>query len=118
MDAVPRQSEKEVTDLHQRVSGGMKSSGAAEKIRTSRTGKRFTTKKSIAAKLKILESAFPFNSHGMSDRDCMKLIGCSKNTYYNYKSELKEQYNSGLTVDEIRHTLKQDSGAKQSKKDG
>ena len=83
----------------------MRSSGAAEKIRKSRTGKKFITEKSITAKLKILESAFPFNEHGMSDRDCMKLIGCSKNTYYNYKSELKEQYNNGLTVDEIRKNL-------------
>lgn len=99
------QADKEVSDLHQRTSEGMRSSGAAEKIRKSRTGKKFITEKSITAKLKILESAFPFNEHGMSDRDCMKLIGCSKNTYYNYKSELKEQYNNGLTVDEIRKTL-------------
>ncbi|MBR0484483.1 MAG: recombinase family protein [Oscillospiraceae bacterium] len=99
------QSEKEVTDLHQRVSGGMRSSGAAEKIRKSRTGKKFITEKSITAKLKILESAFPFNEHGLSDKDCMKLAGCSPNSYYRYKAELKEQYSSGLTVDEIRKTL-------------
>jgi len=57
-------------------------------------------------KLKILDSAFPFNEHGMSDKDCMKLVGCSKNTYYLYKSELKQQLSDGMTAEEIRHELK------------
>ncbi len=101
-----QQADKEVHDLHQRTSEGMRSSGAAEKIRKSRTGRKFVTKKSIQAKLKILENAFPFNAHGLSDKDCIKLAGCSPNSYYRYKAELKEQYQSGLTINEIKRTLK------------
>ena len=100
------QSQKEVDDLHSRTSEGMKASGAGEKIRQSRTGKTFSTNKSKQAKLKILEHSNSFKGT-LGDKDLQALTGISRNSYYKYKAELKEEL-SELTYDELLEKLKAD----------
>lgn len=100
------QSQKEVDDLHSRTSEGMKASGAGEKIRQSRTGKTFSTNKSKQAKLKILEHSNSFKGT-LGDKDLQALTGISRNSFYKYKAELKEEL-SELTYDELLEKLKAD----------
>ena len=89
------QSEKEVQDLHLRVSEGMKATqrrnkGLPEEQQIQigqKKGIKLVTKKSIEAKKIILAKSKDFNGSN-NDIDCMKLTGLSRNTYYKYKREL------------------------------
>ena len=83
------QSEKEVTDLHQRTKEGIQTARLNGKQIGQKQGAKLTTKKSIAAKKEILKHSKDF-SGTLSDTDIMKLIGLSRNTYYKYKKELKQ----------------------------
>ena len=83
------QSEKEVTDLHQRTKEGIQTARLNGKQIGQKLGVKLTTKKSIAAKKEILKHSKDF-SGTLSDMDTMKLIGLSRNTYYKYKKELKQ----------------------------
>ena len=88
------QSEKEVADLHQRTKEGIETARLNGKQIGQRPGARLTTKKSIAAKEVIRKHAKAF--HGtLSDRECMKLAGVSRNTYYKYKKEIKRLNGNG-----------------------
>ena len=51
-------------------------------------GVKLTIKKKAPAKEKILMYSKTFNGN-LPDRDCMKVAGVSKNTFYKYKKELK-----------------------------
>ena len=83
------QSEKEVTDLHQRTKEGIQTARLNGKQIGQKQGAKLTTKKSIAAKKEILKHSKDF-SGTLSDTDTMKIIGLSRNTYYKYKKELKQ----------------------------
>ena len=83
------QSEKEVTDLHQRTKEGIQTARLNGKHIGQKQGAKLTTKKSIAAKKEILKHSKDF-SGTLSDMDTMKLVGLSRNTYYKYKKELKQ----------------------------
>ena len=83
------QSEKEVTDLHQRTKEGIQTARLNGKQIGQKQGAKLTTKKSIAAKKEILKHSKDF-SGTLSDMDTMKLVGLSRNTYYKYKKELKQ----------------------------
>lgn len=83
------QSEKEVTDLHQRTKEGIETARLNGKQIGQPKGAKLTTKKSVAAKEVILKHSKDFNG-SLSDDDCMKLAGISRNSYYKYKKELKE----------------------------
>ena len=83
------QSEKEVTDLHQRTKEGIQTARLNGKQIGQKPGAKLTTKKSIAAKKEILKHSKDF-SGTLSDIDTMKLVGLSRNTYYKYKKELKQ----------------------------
>ena len=78
------QSEKEVNDLHTRISQGMreaKNKGARIGLPK---GTSLTTKKSVECKAIILKHSKDFGG-SLDDPDVMKLCGCSKNSYYKYK---------------------------------
>ena len=82
------QSEKEVTDLHSRISRGMrevKKNGT--KIGLTK-GTTLETKKSLYCKAIIQKHSKDFGST-LDDPDVIKLCGCSRNSYYKYKRELK-----------------------------
>ena len=84
------QSEKEVSDLHQRTREGMETARLRGKQIGRRRGAKIITKKSISAKEGILKYSKDFEG-SLTDLDCIKLLGLSRNTYYKYKRELKNE---------------------------
>ena len=90
------QAEKEVTDLHGRISEGMREA-KKNGIRIGLPkGTTLTTKKSIECKAIIQKHSKDFGG-SLDDPDVMKLCGCSRNSYYKYKRELKT-YNNLLLI--------------------
>lgn len=85
-----QQAEKEVTDLHKRTSEGIQTARLNGKQIGQKAGTKLTTKKSITAKETILKHSKDFNGT-LNDIDCIKLTGISRNSYYKYKAELKQQ---------------------------
>lgn len=93
-----QQAEKEVNDLHQRVSEGMKATQKKNKELPEeqriqigqRTGAKLTTKKSIEMKDKIIKMSKAFDGN-MNDKEVMETLGLARNTYYKYKRELQEE---------------------------
>ena len=96
------QAEKERIDICQRVKDGMaaaKITAAANgEVKTygAKPGVKLTTKKSIHAKQQIQKYSRDFNGT-LTDADCMKLIGVSRNSFYKYKAALRAE---GGTEDE------------------
>ena len=82
------QSEKEVSDLHQRTKEGIETARRKGKQIGRKRGASITAKKSIKAKQDILKFSRDFNGT-LTDVDCMRMIGIARNTYYRYKAELK-----------------------------
>ena len=82
------QAEKEVTDLHSRISQGIRE---AKKNGTQiglPKGSKLTTKKSLECIAIIRKHSKDFGGT-LEDPDVMKLCGCSRNSYYKYKKEAK-----------------------------
>ena len=84
------QSEKEVQDLHQRTKEGIETARLNGKQIGQKKGNKLITKKSIESKKQIQKHSKDFNG-SLSDIDCMKLTGLSRNTFYKYKRELKTE---------------------------
>lgn len=84
------QSEKEVADLHQRTKEGIETARLAGKQIGRAQGARLVTKKSVAAKELIKKHCKEFGG-SLSDAETMALAGLSRNTFYKYKRELKEE---------------------------
>jgi len=82
------QAQKEVDDLRKRTSEGIRTAQLNGKQIGAVPGKKLTTKKSIKMKAEIKRLSKEFNGY-LNDVDCIKLTGLSKNTYYKYKRELK-----------------------------
>lgn len=85
------QSEKEVTDLHTRISQGMRESKKNGKKIGLEKGTTLTTQKSIQCKEIIKKHAKEFGGT-LSDKEIMLLCNISRNSYYKYKRELKTLY--------------------------
>ena len=85
-----QQSAKEVEDLHQRTKEGMETARLNGKQIGQIQGAKLTTKKSITAKEVIKKHSNDFNGT-LAVADVMTLTGLSRNTYYKYKRELKEE---------------------------
>lgn len=83
------QSEKEVQDLRQRTKEGIITARLNGKQIGQRPGSTLHVKKKEPAKERILKYSKDFNG-SLSDQECIKLVGVSRNTYYKYKKELKE----------------------------
>lgn len=84
------QSEKEVTDLHQRTKEGIETARLNGKQIGQKKGAKLITKKSVEAKEQILKYSKDFKGT-LNDVDAMKLIGLARNTYYKYKKELIQE---------------------------
>lgn len=82
------QSAKEVEDLHERTREGIQTARINGKQIGGVRGRKLKVKKSEPAKKQILEYSRDFNGT-LSDSDCIKICGLSRNTYYKYKRELK-----------------------------
>ena len=84
------QAQKEVDDLHKRISEGIKTARLKGKQIGQREGVKLNIKKSIAAKQLILQHSKDFGGT-LNDSDVIKLIGnISRNTYYKYKREMRQ----------------------------
>ena len=84
------QSEKKVSDLHQRTREGIETARKQGKQIGRKKGAKIVTQKSIKAKQDILKFSRDFGG-SLSDVDCIRMIGITRNTYYKYKAELKMQ---------------------------
>ncbi|RHU78648.1 recombinase family protein [Ruminococcus sp. TF06-23] len=82
------QAEKEVTDLHQRTREGIETARLNGKQIGLIQGTKLITKKSVESKKLIQKYSRTF-SGTLSDKECIKLIGISRGSYYKYKRELK-----------------------------
>ena len=82
------QSEKEVTDLHSRISQGMREAKKNGTHIGLPKGTTLTTKKSLDCKAIIQKHSKDFGGT-LEDPDVIKLCGCSRNSYYKYKKEIK-----------------------------
>lgn len=90
------QAEKERLDICQRVKDGMRAAKilaaeqGQEKTYGLKKGTKLTTKRSITAKAVILKHSKDFNGT-LTDLEVMKIAGVSRNTYYKYKGELRQE---------------------------
>ena len=82
------QSEKEVTDLHSRISQGIREAKKSGVHVGLTKGTSLTTKKSLDCIAIIRKHSKDFGGT-LEDPDVMKLCGCSRNSYYKYKKEAK-----------------------------
>ena len=83
------QAQKEVDDLHLRTSEGILTAKLNGKQIGLPQGSKLTTKKSIAAKEMIRKYSRDFDATP-EDPEVITLAGISRNTYYKYKKELRE----------------------------
>lgn len=84
------QAEKEVKDLHQRTKEGIETARRNGKQIGQKKGSKLITKKSTIAKGQIITYSKDFDGT-LKDKDVIKIIGISRNTYYKYKKELLQQ---------------------------
>lgn len=63
-----------------------------EKILEKEKGRKLVTKKSLSAKEIIRKHSKDFGG-SLSDAECMKLAGVSRNTFYKYKAEINTEMN-------------------------
>lgn len=83
------QAQKEVDDLHQRTREGIETARISGKQIGQKSGARLKVKKAEAAKAIILKHSKDFEGT-LSDAEVLKLAGVSRNTFYQYKRELRE----------------------------
>ena len=82
------QSEKEVSDLHTRISEGMREAmNSGKKIGLAR-GSTLITKKETRCKDIIMKHSKDFGG-SLEDPDVITLCGCSRNSFYKYKRAIK-----------------------------
>lgn len=84
------QAQKEVDDLHQRTKEGIETARINGKQIGMAEGTKLTTKKSLQAKEIIMKHSKDFNG-SLADEDVITLAKISRNSYYKYKRELREE---------------------------
>jgi len=84
------QAEKEVEDLHQRTAEGLLTAKLNGKQIGLEKGTKLTTKKSVKAKEDIRKYSKDFDG-SLDDAEVIKLTGISRNSYYKYKKEMREE---------------------------
>lgn len=83
------QAEKEVKDLQQRTREGIETARINGKQIGQKPGNTLEVKKKAPAK-EIIEKHSKSFGGTLSDGECMKLAGVSRNTYYKYKKEISQ----------------------------
>lgn len=84
------QSEKEVSDLHQRTKEGIETARLNGKQIGRETGRKITTKKYSKAKEIILKHNKNFGG-ALSNEETWKLAGITKPTFYAYVRQIREE---------------------------
>lgn len=82
------QAEKEVLDLRQRTREGIETARLNDKQIGQKKGNKLRIKKEAPAKELIVKHSKYFDGT-LSNTECIKLIGISRNTFYKYKRELQ-----------------------------
>lgn len=82
------QAEKEVKDLRQRTKEGIETARIQGKQIGAVKGKKLHIKKKAAAQDAIRKYSKDFNG-SLTDKDVIKIISISRNTYYKYKKEMQ-----------------------------
>ena len=80
-------AQAEVDFLHQRTSEGVRKAQAQGKRVGREQGAKVITKKSLEMKARIKELSKDFDGTN-TDKDVLKILGISRNTFYKYKREL------------------------------
>lgn len=83
------QAQKEVDDLHDRTKEGIQTARLEGKQIGQRQGAKLNVKKAAAAKEVIRKHSRDFGGT-LDDAECLKLAGCSRNSYYKYKREIRD----------------------------
>lgn len=83
------QSEKEVTDLHERTREGIITARNNGKQIGRPAGRRYITQKERSSLILLKKHSKDFGG-SLNDAECMKLLGISRNTFYRYKKKLSE----------------------------
>ena len=91
------QSEKEVTDLHQRTKEGIETARLNGKQIGQKPGIKLKVKKEAPAKEKIKKLNKDFGGM-LNNEETWKLIGISKMTFYKYKREIIEEQCGGTML--------------------
>ena len=84
------QAEKEVMDIRQRTKEGIETARLNGKQIGNVTSRKMMIKKAVPAKEIIKRHCKAFGGT-LSDNECLQLAKISRNTYYKYKRELKEE---------------------------
>ena len=84
------QAQAEVDHLHQRTSEGVRRAQAAGKQVGRAQGACIVTKKSIATKKLIRKHCRDFGGT-LTDKECLELARCSRNSYFKYKKQLRTE---------------------------
>ena len=84
------QAQKEVDDLHQRTREGIQTARLDGKQIGQRQGAKLNVKKAAAAKEVIRKHSKDFGGT-LDDVECMQLAKCSRNSFYKYKREIREE---------------------------
>lgn len=85
-----RMAQKENEDRTRNTKQGIETARGKRKQIGQKKGAKLTTKKSVEAKRIILRHSKDFGG-SLSDSEVQKLAGISRNSYYLYKRQLKEQ---------------------------
>lgn len=84
------QSEKETSDLHKYTKEGLETARRNGKQIGQQKGRKLNVKKAVSAKEIIRRHSKNFGGT-LSDAECIRLSGVSRNTYYKYKKEISEE---------------------------
>lgn len=93
IEAFFKQTKAEHDNLVRLTREGIQTARLNGKQIGGKTGAKLNVKKAAPAKAIILKYNKDFGGT-LDDKDCMKLTGVSRNTYYKYKRELKEEQES------------------------
>lgn len=83
-----QQSQKEVDDLHTRVTQGLETARLNGKQIGGVKGSKYTVKKEAESKEQIKKYSKDFDG-SLNDTEVLKIIGISRKTYYKYKKDMK-----------------------------
>lgn len=91
IEASLKQAEIERNNMIELTKEGIETARLAGKQIGGKPGKKLNIKKSKRAKQLILKYSKTFMGE-LNDDECLRIVGISRNTYYKYKKELKEEY--------------------------
>ena len=87
---------KEVKDLHERTREGIETARLNGKQIGQKPGAKLHIKKKAPAMEMIQKYSKDFDGM-LLDKECMKIVGVSRNTYYKYKKELESNCTVGFS---------------------